>query len=43
MRRGDIEFKNKFIALILLIADNNCKIEFYLLLSILLYTQLLCI
>lgn len=41
MTKGDIEFEDKSLALILPIVDNNCKVGFCFLSSILLYTYLL--
>lgn len=37
MIKNDIKSKNKSIDLILPTSDNNCKVKFWLLLSILLY------
>lgn len=41
MTKGDIESENKFVALVLPIADNNYKIGFCLLSLISIYIQLL--
>lgn len=41
MIRGNIKFNDKFIALILSITNNNCKIRFCFLLLMSLYIQIL--
>lgn len=43
MIESNVEFEDKSLALILPIINNNCKVGFCLLLSILLYIYLLCI
>lgn len=41
MIKSDVEFEDKFVALILLIAGNNYKVKFYFVLLMSLYIYLL--